>query len=194
MGGGRIKQNENDKCQSYKETNLAFDMLCESVSSDMEVSASLMSTRKCTRGGQLFFVWCLMMTLVWRQKSDTPTRNWWENIKYFCGQGRTEGRWRTLRGLDWTYQSQNSFQIQNINEKQYISHSPHVKVPKKDNPLGVHMSDALNIYKYLVWAHKQQRGNYFRQLKKVINTTLRHLFYDHKFCDAWWKSKYSVAK
>ena len=36
-GGGGIKHNENDwKFQSYKGTNLGYDMLCESVNSDQE--------------------------------------------------------------------------------------------------------------------------------------------------------------
>ena len=36
-GGGRIKHNGNDwKFQSYKGTNLGYDMLCESVNSDQE--------------------------------------------------------------------------------------------------------------------------------------------------------------
>ena len=35
--GARIKQNDNDgKFQSYKGTNLGYDMLCESVNSDKE--------------------------------------------------------------------------------------------------------------------------------------------------------------
>ena len=35
--GGRIQKNENDcKFQSYKGTNLGYDMLCESVNSDQE--------------------------------------------------------------------------------------------------------------------------------------------------------------
>ena len=35
--GGRIKQNNNDrKFKSYKETNLGYDMICESVNSDQE--------------------------------------------------------------------------------------------------------------------------------------------------------------
>ena len=35
--GGRIKHNDNDwKFQSYKGTNLGYDMLCESVNSDQE--------------------------------------------------------------------------------------------------------------------------------------------------------------
>ena len=35
--GGRIKNNDNDwKLQSYKGTNLGYDMLCESVNSDQE--------------------------------------------------------------------------------------------------------------------------------------------------------------
>ena len=35
--GGRIKHNDNDwKFQSYKGTNLVYDMLCESVNSDQE--------------------------------------------------------------------------------------------------------------------------------------------------------------
>ena len=34
---GRIKQDDNDwKFQSYKRTNLGYDMLCESVNSDQE--------------------------------------------------------------------------------------------------------------------------------------------------------------
>ena len=37
MGGGGINQNDNDwKFQSYKRTNLGYDMLCESVNSDQE--------------------------------------------------------------------------------------------------------------------------------------------------------------
>ena len=64
--------------------------------------------------------------------------------------------------------------------------------PNKDNPIGVHMSDALNISIYLVWAHNQQRGGFFGELKKVINSTFPHLFYDHKSCGAWRKSRYSV--
>ena len=36
-GGGRIKHNDNDwKFQKYKETNLDYDMLCESVNTDQE--------------------------------------------------------------------------------------------------------------------------------------------------------------
>ena len=36
-GGGRIKHNKNDwKFQSYKGTNLVYDMLCESVKSGQE--------------------------------------------------------------------------------------------------------------------------------------------------------------
>ena len=36
-GGGGIKHNENDwKFQSYKGTNLGYDMLCEFVNSDQE--------------------------------------------------------------------------------------------------------------------------------------------------------------
>ena len=35
--GGRIKHNDNDqKFQSYKRTNLGYDMICESVNSDQE--------------------------------------------------------------------------------------------------------------------------------------------------------------
>ena len=35
--GGHIKQNDNDwKFQSYKGTNLGYDMICESVNSDQE--------------------------------------------------------------------------------------------------------------------------------------------------------------
>ena len=35
--GGRIKHNDNDwKFQSYKGTNLGYDMLCESINSDQE--------------------------------------------------------------------------------------------------------------------------------------------------------------
>ena len=63
----------------------------------------------------------------------------------------------------------------------------------KDNLLCVSMSDALNINKYLVWCHKQQREDYFGELNKVINAILHRLFYYHKFCCAWWKSKYSLA-
>ena len=36
-GGGRIKK-KNDKCQSYEGTNLGYDILCEYVNYDMEVS------------------------------------------------------------------------------------------------------------------------------------------------------------
>ena len=36
-GGGRIKHNDNDwKFQSYKGTNLGYDIMCESVNSDQE--------------------------------------------------------------------------------------------------------------------------------------------------------------
>ena len=36
-GGARIKQNDNDgKFQSYKGTNLGYDMISESVNSDQE--------------------------------------------------------------------------------------------------------------------------------------------------------------
>ena len=36
-GGGRIKQNDNDwEFQSYKGTNLGYDMMCESINSDEE--------------------------------------------------------------------------------------------------------------------------------------------------------------
>ena len=36
-GGGRIKHNDNYcKFQSYKRTNLGYDMICESVNSDQE--------------------------------------------------------------------------------------------------------------------------------------------------------------
>ena len=36
-GGGDIKHNDNDwKFQSYKGTNLGYDMICESVKSDQE--------------------------------------------------------------------------------------------------------------------------------------------------------------
>ena len=36
-GGGGIKHNDNNwKFQSYKGTNLGYDMLCESVKSDQE--------------------------------------------------------------------------------------------------------------------------------------------------------------
>ena len=35
--GGAIKQNDNDwKFQSYKGTNLGYDMICESIDSDQE--------------------------------------------------------------------------------------------------------------------------------------------------------------
>ena len=35
--GGRIKQNDNDwKFNSYKGTNLGYDMMCESINSDQE--------------------------------------------------------------------------------------------------------------------------------------------------------------
>ena len=35
--GGGIKHNDNDwKFRSYKETNLGYDMICESIKSDQE--------------------------------------------------------------------------------------------------------------------------------------------------------------
>ena len=34
--GGRIKQNDYWKFHSYKETNLVYDMMCESINSDQE--------------------------------------------------------------------------------------------------------------------------------------------------------------
>ena len=38
--------------------------------------------------------------------------------------------------------------------------------PNKDNPLGVHSSDALCIKEYWGWDHKHQRGDGFDELKK----------------------------
>ena len=86
----------------------------------------------------------------------------------------------------------------NISDPGFISYPTHqlkavnnppppVKVPNKDNPICVHISDALNINNYFIW------GNSLGELMKLINATLFDLFYDHKFCGAWWKSKYSVA-
>ena len=36
VGGGRSKQNDDWKFESYKGTNLGYDMICESVNSDQE--------------------------------------------------------------------------------------------------------------------------------------------------------------
>ena len=49
--GGGIKKENDWKLHSYKGTTLCYDVLCESVNSDMELSSSLISTRKMyTRG------------------------------------------------------------------------------------------------------------------------------------------------
>ena len=44
--------------------------------------------------------------------------------------------------------------------------------PKKNNPLGVHMFDALCFKKYWKWYDKQQRGNYFYYFKKLTQAPL----------------------
>ena len=64
-GGGRIKQNDNDwKFNSYKGTNLGYDMMCESVDSDQkEKEGDVLNVNRIINLKNLItnidkFVWC----------------------------------------------------------------------------------------------------------------------------------------
>ena len=128
----------------------------------MEVSASLISTRKMYKMGVIVVCVVSYCDSYMKAKIRHSYKKLVVNHPIFVCPRLKRMNMKDFERLEL-----------NIPEPDFISDPTHqwkivhrqffplVKVPKKDNPLGAHMYDALNINKYLFWDHKLKRGKLF---------------------------------